>query len=252
MNSAPIVRMDPAEADLRRDLAAAYRLVALFGWDDLVATHISVRLPNEENAFLINPFCMLFEEIRPRDLIKVDLEGNILAPTEWPINFAGFVIHSAIHAARHDVVCAMHLHTPDGIAVSMLEEGLLPLNQTAMLLAGDIAFHEFEGIATDLDERARLVADLGDKHAMLLRNHGTLTLGGSIAQAFTAMYFLETACAIQVKALGMGRPIHPVGQEVVAKVAGQFRSMGQAGLADQLVWPAMLRKLDRLDPTWRD
>jgi ribulose-5-phosphate 4-epimerase/fuculose-1-phosphate aldolase len=247
-----VERIDAAEATLRRDLAAAYRLVALFGWDDLVATHISVRLPDEENTFLINPFGMLFEEIRPGDLIKVDLDGNILSPTRWGINAAGFVIHSAIHAARHDVVCAMHLHTPDGIAVSMLEEGLLPLNQTAMLLAGDIAFHEFEGVATNLEERQRLVADLGDKSAMFLRNHGTLTLGRSIAQAFTAMYFLETACTIQVRALGMGRPIHPVGQEVVERVAGQFRGMGQAGMAEMLVWPAMLRKLDRIDPTWRD
>ena len=244
-------RIDPAEAVLRRDLAAAYRLTALFGWDDLVATHISVRPPGEE-AFLINPVGMLFEEIRPRDLVKVDLNGNILDPTEWGVNVAGFVIHSAIHAARHDIVCAMHLHTPDGIAVSMLEEGLLPLNQTAMLLAGDIAFHEFEGIATDVAERERLVADLGDKRAMFLRNHGTLTLGRSIAEAFTAMYFLETACRIQVKALGMGRPIHPVGREVVDRVAGQFRGMGEAGLADRLVWPAMLRKLDRLEPGWSD
>lgn len=241
----------PDEATLRRDLAAAYRLVALFGWDDLVATHISVRLPQEDNAFLINPFGMLFEEIRPQDLVKVDLDGNLLSPTTWPINTAGFVIHSAIHAARHDVACAMHLHTPDGIAVSMLEEGLLPLNQTACLLAGAIAFHEFEGIALETDERERLVADLGDKTAMFLRNHGTLTLGRTVAEAFTAMYFLETACAIQVKALGMGRPIHPVPGEVVERVAGQFRAMGAAGLADDLVWPAMLRKLDRAYPDWR-
>lgn len=240
------------EATLRRDLAAAYRLVALFGWDDLVATHISVRIPGDEHAFLINPFGMLFEEIRPADLIKVDLEGRLLSKTKWPINAAGFTIHSAIHAARHDVVCAMHLHTPDGVAVSMLEEGLLPLNQTAMLVAGDIAFHEYEGVATDLDERERLVADLGDKNAMLLRNHGTLTLGRSVAQAFTAMYFLETACTIQVKALGMGRPIHAVDDAVVQRTAGQFRMMAAMGLAENLVWPAMLRKLDRLEPGWRD
>jgi ribulose-5-phosphate 4-epimerase/fuculose-1-phosphate aldolase len=241
----------PDETILRRDLAAAYRLAALFGWDDLVATHISVRLPGEENAFLINPFGMLFEEIRPQDLVKVDLDGNVLSPTDWPINAAGFVIHSAIHAARHDIVCALHLHTPDGIAVSMLEEGLLPLNQTAMLMAGDIAFHEFEGIATNLEERERLVADLGEKNAMILRNHGTLTLGGTVAEAFTGMYFLETACRIQVKALGMGRPIHAVGEDVVERVAGQFRMMGASGLAENLVWPAMLRKLDRVAPGWR-
>ena len=235
------------EADLRRDLAAAYRLVALFGWDDLVATHISVRLP-EENAFLINPFGMLFEEIRPADLVKVDMDGRLLSPTKWSVNLAGFVIHSAIHAARHDVVCALHLHTPDGVAVSTLEEGLLPLSQTALLVAGDIAFHEYEGIATDLDERARLVADLGDKNIMLLRNHGTLTLGATIADAFTAMYFLESACAIQVRALGMGRPLHSVSRDAIDRVAQMRMSASPIGRA--LVWPALLRKLDRIDPGW--
>ena len=247
MNAASTIGQ--AETDLRRDLAAAYRLVALFGWDDLVATHISVRLP-EENAFLINPFGMLFEEIRPADLVKVDMDGRLLSPTKWSVNLAGFVIHSAIHAARHDVVCALHLHTPDGVAVSTLEEGLLPLSQTALLVAGDIAFHEYEGIATDLDERARLVADLGDKNIMLLRNHGTLTLGATITDAFTAMYFLETACAIQVRALGMGRPLHPVRREAIDRVA-QMR-MSASPIGRQLVWPALLRKLDRIDPGWCD
>lgn len=246
MNASPMI--GPIEADLRRDLAAAYRLVALFGWDDLVATHISVRLP-EENAFLINPFGMLFEEIRPADLVKVDVDGRVLSPTDWSVNLAGFVIHSAIHAARHDVVCALHLHTPDGVAVSTLEEGLLPLSQTALLVAGDIAFHEYEGIATDLDERARLVADLGDKNLMLLRNHGTLALGATIADAFTAMYFLESACTIQVRALGMGRPLHPVSREAIERVA-QMR-MTASPIGRELVWPALLRKLDRIDPGWR-
>jgi ribulose-5-phosphate 4-epimerase/fuculose-1-phosphate aldolase len=237
------------EAALRVDLAAAYRLTAMFGWDDLVATHISVRVPGE-NAFLINPFGMFFEEVRPRDLVKVDLDGNLLEPTDWGVNKAGFVIHSAIHAARHDVQCAMHLHTPDGIAVSMLEGGLLPLNQTAMLLADQIAFHEFEGVAVELDERERLVADLGDKPTMLLRNHGTLTVGGSVAEAFTRMYYLETACTIQVRALGMGQPIHPVGRAVVDKVSA-VGANGSEELSRKLVWPALLRKLDRLDPSWR-
>jgi ribulose-5-phosphate 4-epimerase/fuculose-1-phosphate aldolase len=237
------------EAELRRDLAAAYRLIAHFGWDDLVATHVSVRLP-DHSGFLINPFGMLFEEIRPDDLVKVDMDGKILSETNWPVNQAGFVIHSAIHQARPDVTCAMHLHTPDGIAVSMLEEGLLPLNQTAVLSAGDIAFHEFEGIAVDLDERERLAADLGDKNLMILRNHGTLALGRTVAEAFTAMYFLETACTIQVRALGMGRPLHQVGDDVVNKVA-QFRPMTGPSVAQDLVWPAMMRKLDRLDPSWR-
>jgi len=238
------------EAELRRDLAAAYRLVALFGWDDLVATHISVRLP-EPNAFLINPFGMLFDEIRPADLVKVDLDGNVLSPTPWRVNLAGFVIHSAIHAARHDALCAVHLHTPDGVAVSTLEEGLLPLNQTAMLVASDLAFHEYEGVASNLEERARLVADLGEKNAMLLRNHGTLTVGRTVGEAFTTMYYLETACSIQVRALGMGRPLHPVAPEVIATVA-RFGPMGGLEVvARDLVWPALLRKLDRVDPSWR-
>jgi ribulose-5-phosphate 4-epimerase/fuculose-1-phosphate aldolase len=245
----PLQSTAPTEAELRQDLAAAYRLVAHFGWDDLVATHISVRLP-DHSGFLINPFGMLFEEIRPADLIKVDLDGNILCESGWPVNQAGFVIHSAIHAARPDVACAMHLHTADGIAVSMLEEGLLPLNQTAMLSAGDIAFHEFEGIAVELEERERLAADLGDKDLMILRNHGTLALGRSVAEAFASMYFLETACTIQVRALGMCRPLHPVKDDVIAKVA-RFRPTGGAAVAQDLIWPAMLRKLDRLEPTWR-
>jgi ribulose-5-phosphate 4-epimerase/fuculose-1-phosphate aldolase len=252
--TASVARFDPAEAALRRDLAAAYRLVAHFGWDDLVATHISVRLPGDA-GFLINPFGMLFEEVRPADLVQVDMNGKILSETNWGVNEAGFVIHSAIHAARPDAHCVLHLHTHDGVAVSMLEEGLLPLNQTAMLSSGGIAFHEFEGIAVDLDERERLAADLGDKNLMILRNHGTLALGETVADAFTYMYFLETACTIQVRALGMGRPLHPVGDEVINKVA-QFRNGmgpggGAAAVARNLVWPAMLRKLDRLDPTWR-
>lgn len=237
------------EASLRVDLAATYRLVAHFGWDDLLATHISVRIPGQD-AFLINPFGMLFEEIRPSDLVKVDMNGAVLSPTSWRVNKAGFVIHSAIHAARHDAQCVMHLHTADGIAVSMLEEGLLPLNQTAMLLADDIAFHEFEGIAVELEERDRLARDLGDKNIMLLRNHGTLALGRSIPEAFASMYFLETACTIQVRALGMGRPIHQAPSEAIAKVS-RFRPEQGADLAHSLLWPALLRKLDRLDPAWR-
>ena len=239
----------PTEAELRRDLAAAYRLTALYGWDDLVATHISVRLP-EENAFLINPFGMLFEEIRPADLVKVDMEGKVLEPTPWAVNLAGFVIHSAIHTARHDVVCAMHLHTPDGVAVSALEEGLLPLSQTALLTFGDLAYHEFEGIALRMDERERLVADLGDRNVMLLRNHGTLTLGATVADAFTSMYFLETACTIQVRTLGMGRPVHPVSAEAIDRV-GQMRMSRGSPIARDLAWPALLRRLDRIDPGWR-
>jgi ribulose-5-phosphate 4-epimerase/fuculose-1-phosphate aldolase len=245
-----VLDITDSEAQLRRDLAAAYRLVAHFGWDDLLATHISVRLPDHK-SFLINPFGMLFEEIRPSDLVKVDMEGNVLSDTPWPINRAGFVIHSAIHMARPDALCVVHLHTPDGVAVSMLEEGLLPLNQTAMTVAGDIAFHDYEGIAVNLEERARLTADLGAHNLMLLRNHGTLALGTSIAEAFTAMYTLETACTIQVRAFGMGRLVRQPRPDVVELVGG-FRDNAGMEMARTLVWPALLRKLDRIAPGWAD
>jgi ribulose-5-phosphate 4-epimerase/fuculose-1-phosphate aldolase len=239
-------RMDPVEAELRRDLAAAYRLVALFGWDDLVATHISVRLPDHK-GFLINPFGMLFDEIKPRDLVKVDMDGKLLEPSEWGVNDAGFVIHSAIHAAREDALCVMHLHTHDGVAVSCLEEGLLPLNQTSMLVARDIAYHEFEGVALNLEERERLAGDLGDRTMMILRNHGTLSVGASVGDAFYAMYVLETACTIQARALGMGRAIHPPSASAQDQVADVWtRSRTFTGLA----WKALLRKLDRAVPGW--
>lgn len=248
-SSASIERIDQSEAVLRRDLAACYRLIAYYGWDDLVATHVSVRLP-EENGFLINPFGMMFEEISPADLIKVDMDGKLLAPTPWQVNNAGFAIHSAIHGARHDAQCIVHLHTPDGVAVSMLEEGLLPMNQTALISTGRIAFHDYEGVAS-LGERQRLVEDLGDRNLMLLRNHGTLAMGGTVAEAFAAMYFLEIACTIQVRALGMGRPIHSVDPAVVGDFGEKQSPATMGSIARDLVWPALLRKLDRIDPSWR-
>lgn len=238
-----------AEAQVRQDLAACYRLTAHFGWDDLVATHISARVPGED-AFLINPFGLLFDEITPASLIKVNPEGDIVGDSEWTVNKAGFVVHSAIHAARHDAACVMHLHTVDGVAVSMLEEGLLFHNQNAMMFANDVAYHEFEGIADKLDERARLQADLGTKNLMLLRHHGTLALGPSVAEAFTAMFYFEKACQTQVRAFSMGRPLAPVSDEVVQSVA-RYRQDGRFPVAEPLVWPAMIRKLDRLYPDWR-
>jgi ribulose-5-phosphate 4-epimerase/fuculose-1-phosphate aldolase len=247
--SAAIEDIDPVEAALRVDLAAAYRLVHLFGWEDLIATHISVRLPGD-NAFLINPFGLMFDEITPADLVKVDIDGNIIAPTKWKVNRPGFVINSAIHRARHDVICAMHLHTPDGIAVSMLEEGLIPNNQTSLVVAGDIAFHEFEGFANNLEERERLVADLGKKNMMFLRNHGTLALGTSVAQAFVNMYYLETSCTIQVRAYGMGQKVHSISPSVVKSTIEGRGSMG-SDYSDKLVWPALLRRLDKVSPDWR-
>ena len=239
------------EARIRRDLAACYRLVAMFGWDDLVATHISARVPGPGEAFLINPFGMLFEEVTASSLVKINTDGEILAPTPHKVNAAGFTIHSAVHMAREDAACVIHLHTKDGVAVSMIEDGVLPLNQTAMVVAGDIAFHEYEGVAVDLDERERLQRDLGSKNTMLLRNHGTLALGASVAEAFTRMYFLEWACTVQVRALGMGRPLHDPDPAVVTKM-GQRSPERSRSFADTLVWPALLRKVERLDPSYKD
>ena len=167
------------------------------------------------------------------------------------MNQAGFVIHSAVHAARHDAVCVIHLHTRDGVAVSAIEDGLLPLNQTAMLVSGDIAYHEYEGVAVNLDERERLAADLGDKGLMLLRNHGTLAVGPSVADAFSSMYYLEWACSVQVRALAMGQPLHHADDAVIAGVGAMRRADGSA-MARNLIWPALLRKLDRIDPSWKD
>lgn len=248
--AAPAAAMGEAELAMRRDLAACYRMVAIMGWDDGIATHISARVPGEE-SFLINPFGLLFEEVTASSLVKIDCDGNVLSDTPHRVNKAGFVVHSAVHLARADAVCVIHLHTRDGVAVSALEEGLLPLNQGAMLLANDVAFHDYEGVALDTEERERLAQDLGDRNFMLLRNHGTLTLGPSVAEAYSRLYQFERACTIQVRTLAMGRPLHPVDPAVVAKTAAQGRAIG-GDFARNLSWPAMLRKLDRIDPSWRD
>ncbi|MFV3075924.1 class II aldolase/adducin family protein [Niveispirillum fermenti] len=240
------------EADIRRDLAAAYRLAALHGWDDLVFTHISARLPRPDHHFLINPYGLLFEEITASSLVRIDQDGHKLDDSPWPVNPAGFTIHSAVHAVRADAGCVMHLHTPDGTAVSTLTEGLLPLNQTAQLALADLAYHDYEGVALDEAEKPRLQADLGTKSAMLLRNHGTLTVGATVAEAFTRMYFLERACTMQVRTLSMaGRPLHPTADSVIDKnmVLGR---MAITPVANQLIWPALLRRLDRLSPDYRD
>lgn len=248
--TAQILPLGEAEQQVRIDLAACYRLVAHFGWDDLVATHISARVPGED-AFLINPFGYLFEEITPASLVKIDFNGDIIGSSPYGVNKAGFVVHSAIHAVRHDANCVLHLHTVDGVAVSMLEEGLLPWNQNAMMFANDIAYHDFEGVADKMDERERLQADLGDKYMMLLRNHGTIALGPSVAEAFTAAYYFEKACSTQVRALSMGRKLTPVSDETVQSVA-QYRTGGRFPVAEPLVWPALMRMLDRNCPGWRD
>lgn len=239
------VSISEVEWKLRCDLAAAYRLVALFGWDDLVFTHISGRIPGPDHHFLINPYGWLFEEITASSLVKVDLNGQKIGNAEAMVNPAGFTIHSAVHEAREDAQCVLHLHTVDGVAVSCQEEGLLPINQTAMLLNGQLAYHDYEGVALNHDERPRLVADLGRCNAMILRNHGTSTVGHSVAAAFSYMYFLERACSIQIAAQGGKKLLLPE-NDVQSVVEQQSKSMAAA--ADVLVWPALLRRLNRINP----
>lgn len=241
------------EAEIRVDLAACYRLVALYGWDDLIFTHISARVPGPEHHFLINPYGMMFEEITASSLVKIDLKGVVAGTSPYPVNAAGFTIHSAVHEVREDAGCVMHLHTPDGAAVSTSSEGLLPLNQTAQLVIPDLAYHDYEGVALDLDERPRLQRDLGSKNIMLLHNHGTLAVGRTCAEAFLRMYFLERACTMQVRTrmLGGVEADHPTAPDVVGKNAALVMSGGMSKLAEKLVWPALLRKLDRLDPGFR-
>jgi ribulose-5-phosphate 4-epimerase/fuculose-1-phosphate aldolase len=245
--------MAPGEWEARVDLAAAYRLVAMYGWDDLIFTHLSARVPGPEHHFLINPYDMMFEEITASSLVKIDVEGNPVGKSEHPVNPAGFTIHSAIHMAREDAAAVMHLHTPNGQAVSAMEFGLLPHTQTAMIAKHNVAYHDYEGIATDLDERERLVQDLGEKHAMILRNHGTLAVGESVGAAFLRLYFLERACEAQVAMLSAGlENLNTPPQGVEEKVAGQSNPKGMGMLAERLAWPALLRKLDRHNPGYRD
>ena len=255
MKAAPSVK-DSCSAEewaLRVDLAAAYRLVAHYGWDDLIFTHLSARVPGPEHHFLINPYTHMFDEITASSLVKIDVDGNRVMDARQPVNKAGFVIHSAIHMGREDAHAVLHLHTPHGQAVSAMAEGLLPHTQTAMIARHDVAYHDFEGIATDLGERARLVADLGTKNAMILRNHGTLTVGESVAHAFLRMYYLERACEAQVLMLSAGRDgLYNPPQGVAEKVEHQTAPAGMKRLAEGLAWPALLRKLDRIDPSYRN
>lgn len=230
----------------RRDLAAAYRLVALFGWDDHVATHISARLP--DGSFLLNPFGMMFDEVRASDLIRLSMDGAVLEPAGAPSNPAAYTIHSGILAGRADVNCAIHLHTRDGTAVSATREGLLPLNQTALTILHDVAYHDFEGVATDLAERERLRADLGTRNLMILRNHGTLAVGGSVGAAFARIYMLEWACSAQVRTLSMGLDLNLPSREVQDRMAASMSGSFAEQFAAGVFWPAMLRKAERECP----
>jgi ribulose-5-phosphate 4-epimerase/fuculose-1-phosphate aldolase len=251
-SSPPVPSPPAAERELRIDLAAAYRLIALQGWDDDIANHISVRVPGPGNHFLINPFGVLFEEITASMLVKVDLEGNIVdgGTTDLGINKAGFVIHSAIHAAREQAHAIVHCHTIAGTAVSAQKQGLLPIGPLALLLLGKVAYHDFEGITVDEDEKPRIVADLGDKWALILRNHGTISVGRTIPQAYQRMYWLERSCQQQVAALAGGRELTLPPQAMADRVQLQNRD-GFADLADRS-WSAQLRRLDRIDPGFRN
>jgi len=249
-------RYSAEEWQIRVDLAAAYRLVAHFGWDDLIFTHISARVPGGQHHFLINPFGLLFDEITASSLVKIDMDGNIVEQTPYKVNPAGFTIHSAVHGAREDAACVLHLHTVAGNGVACQEQGLLPLNQTSMVLNGQVTYHEYEGIAFNHDERPRLVKDLGDKNAMILRNHGTLTVGRSVGEAFMTMYFLERACAMQIAALAGGSKLHypqdPVQKLVEMQARTEMQSKDGNLMIDKLFWPALLRMLDRKQPGYRE
>lgn len=227
-------------------LAACYRLVALFGWDDLVFTHISARVPGPEHHFLINPYGMMFEEITASSLVKIDLEGRKVMESPYDVNPAGFTIHSAVHAAREDAACVLHVHSINGIAVSAQSRGLLPISQQSIFVLESLAYHDYEGVALDADEKPRLVRDLGERNFLILRNHGLLTLGETVADAFVHMYLLESACMIQVRAQGDGSLIR-LDDAIVGRGGNQWRTVtkGKGGL---LAWPALMRKLDRANP----
>ena len=238
---------------VRVDLAAAYRLVALYGWDDLIFTHLSARVPGPEHHFLINPYDMMFEEITASSLVKIDVDGQPVIPSPHPVNPAGFTIHSALHMNCEEAHSVMHLHTPHGQAVSAMADGLMEHTQTGMIARSDIAYHEYEGIATDLEERERLVEDMGDKHTMILRNHGTLAIGKTVGECFLRLYFIERACVAQVHMLAAGRDgLYNPPQGTPEKVKAQTPPAGIGMVANALAWPALLRKLDRIDPGFRD
>lgn len=244
-------RTEATEWSQRVDLAACYRLVAAYGWDDLIFTHISARVPGPEHHFLINPYGLMFDEIRASDLVKVDLDGRKLAADAHDINPAGFTIHSAIHAAREDALCVLHVHSVNGVAVSAQEEGLLPLSQHAMFVLSSLAYHDYEGVALEEDEKPRLIRDLGNKRFLMLRNHGLLTVGRSVAEAFVAMYFFETACMIQVRALSGGSRMRRIQPSIVDGAQGQWEKVTR-GAGGGLAWPALLRRLDRIDSAYRN
>ncbi len=235
---------------VRTDLAAAYRAVAMYGWDDLVFTHISARVPGPEHHFLINPYGMMFEEITASSLVKIDLAGGKVMESPFDINPAGFTIHSAVHEARADAHCVMHLHTIEGVAVSCQKEGLRAISQQSLFPLSNLAYHDYEGVALDPEEKARLVRDLGERHNMILRNHGLLTCGETVADTFLYMYILQKACEVQVRAQAGGGELIPIAQPIVDGIR-QAANVVLRQSGGNIAWPGILRKLDRTDPSWR-
>jgi len=251
-------KVSDAEWQVRVDLAACYRLIAHFHWDDLVFTHVTARVPGTEGQFLINPYGMMFEEITASSLVRIDVGGNKLDDSPWPVNPAGFTIHSAIHAVRHDAACVLHTHTLNGVAVSAQKNGLLPISQQSIFVLASLGYHDYEGVALRDDEKPRLVKDLGDKTNLMLRNHGLLTVGPTIADAFLAMYVFEAACAIQVRAMAgasgaadvMANDLIPIDPRIIAGAQAQSQAVTKS-LGGALVWPGLLRRLDRVDASFR-
>lgn len=246
MTSAIKSSVSKAEWQTRVDLAAAYRLVALFGWDDLVFTHITAKVPDSEH-FLINPYGMMFEEITASSLVKIDHRGEKVAPSEYPVNPAGFLIHECVHAAREDAACVMHTHSLNGVAVSAQDHGVLPLSQQSIFVLASLAYHDYEGVALEEAEKPRLVADLGRANFFMLRNHGLLTLAPGIADAFLFMYLFEAACTIQVRALAGGKPLRTIDSRIVDGAIAMADQVTR-GLGGQITWPGLLRRLDRQLP----
>jgi ribulose-5-phosphate 4-epimerase/fuculose-1-phosphate aldolase len=244
-------QVSPEEWRLRVDLAAAYRLVAAFKWDDLVFTHITARVPGPEHHFLINPYGLMFDEITASSLIKIDLHGRKIDDSPFPVNPAGFTIHSAVHAARADVQCVLHTHTLNGVAVSAQKAGVLPLSQQSIFVLGSLGYHDYEGVALRDDEKPRLVRDLGSNSFLMLRNHGLLTVGPTVADAFMHMYLFETVCTIQVRAAAAGAELTTIDPRIIATATEQARQAtgGVGGAA--LAWPGLLRRLDRTDASYR-
>ncbi len=245
----PSARRTSVEGQTRIDLAACYRLVDRFGWSDLINTRITARVPGAPDHFLINPYGMLYDEITASSLVKIDSEGNKAEPSEYEVNSGGFAIPSAIHRARPNVACVIHTHTIAGCAVSMQKEGLRPMNQHALQVIGDVAYHDYEGTGRHPDERARFLADFADKHIMVLRNHGLIVVGSSIAEAFISTYRMERACAMQLAFQQSGAELHPIAEPVVGAAMARNRA---AGGPAKLEWSALLRKLDRIDPSYKE